>query len=93
MSHFETADLLMVLAAEPPGFAQRNFTESVAVISAPSREYMATTCLHRQQPDLNMHAHFVYHLKYQKKSHQSLTLNGSAVQSHLTYVLIVRLLS
>lgn len=48
----------MVLTAESPGFAQRNFTESVAVISAPSREYMATTCLHRQQPDLNMHAHF-----------------------------------
>lgn len=87
--------MLMVLTAESPGFALRNFTESVQwlLFQLPSREYMATTCLDRQQPDLSMHTHLKYHLKERKNPHQSLTLNCSAVKADLTYMLIVRILS
>lgn len=62
--------MLMVLTAESPGFALRNFTESVQwlLFQLPSQEYMATTCLDRQQPDLSMHAHLEYHLKERKKT-------------------------
>lgn len=40
-SHFEKADMLMALTAESPGFALRNFTESVQSLffSAPPCEY------------------------------------------------------